>query len=234
MSWDNNVILDAEWTSIPRRWNATGSLSHETIEIGAVKIAADGKTVGTFTRIVKPTLTTRVSRYVNRMTGIDNSAIAVARPLGYVVYELADFIGPGRTRIITWGNCDQVQISRECAFKDIDCGLPTRWLDLQRLYPRIMGTNRKRCVALKEAAEWCGLDFDRAAAHRALYDAEVTAELFKFMASGGCKAQRRAIDTTIRKRTERPCTATIGSLSGEALAALRTSLLAAEAVPSCA
>jgi len=221
MGYDNEVVLDAEWTSIPKRWNASGHLSQETIEIGAVRIASDGKRDDdTFTRLVKPTLTMKVSWRVSQMTGIGNEDIALARPLDYVLRELVEWIGPGRTRISTWGSCDLAQISRECAFKDIGWDLPTRWLNLQRIYPRLMGTNHKRCVGLEEAAEWCGLDFNRSAAHRALYDAKVTAKLFKYMASGDCLVQRKALDDTVRNKESMPCATSVGALYGSALETL--------------
>ena len=53
--------------------------------------------------------------------------------------------------------------------------------------------NHRRKVALGEAADWLGIPNERASAHRALYDAQMTAEVYRMMASGECGEHRSRV-----------------------------------------
>ncbi len=227
MGYKQNVVIDLEFTPITRR-KRTGSLRQEIIEIGAIKIGHNGDAPETFSMPVRPTLTAGVSAMVQHMTGIGNEDLIGAKTLGEALHRLSEWIGEGPSRMVTWSDTDRRQIIAECLAKGISIGLPNRWLDLQRIYPRLMGT-RKRLVALDEAADWCGVEFDHHKAHRALYDAQVTAKLFSMAAAGECRIQRHVIDKTMHAPSNgSPCTMRMPDPNG-ALAALRASLLASEA-----
>ena len=219
-----NVVIDLEFTPVPKRLRKDG-LRYEIIEVGAVKLGPDGSVVGEFSHMVKPVLSKGVSGKVHWMTGIGNEDLTCARPLDQVLDALAAWIGPGKARMVTWSGSDKAQIACECRVKGIEHHLPTRWLDIQRLYPRLMHT-RKRMVALGEAADWCGIANDKASAHRALYDAKMTAELFRMMASGECAAHREALDRQMQADKNK-CSASIGAQCG-GLAELLAQLQAKE------
>lgn len=173
-TYDRNVILDLEFTHVPKRQRVNG-LATEIIEIGAVMVAPDNSIIDEFSRMVKPTLAHNVSGAVHYMTGIGNEDIVCAKPLDTVLDDFADWIGHRKTRLVTWSDTDRRQVTRECSTKGISAELPARWLDIQRLYPRLMGIE-KRLVKLGDAADWLGIANDRLSAHRALYDAQITAE----------------------------------------------------------
>lgn len=205
-----NIVLDLEFTSIPEDKRAMG-LADEIIEIGAVKCLPTGEVVDEFDRLVKPQLTPRISRVVRRITGISNEDLVFAKPLTQVLDEFREWIGSERCRIVTWSPCDRKQITLECEYKGIEPNLPTRWLDIQRLYPRLMGT-RKRLVALGEAADWCGIANEKSKAHRALYDAQMTAEIFAMMAQGACAEHRERLERELGAKSEHAhCSSTIES-----------------------
>ena len=219
-----NVVIDLEFTPVPRRLRQGTGLAQEIIEVGAVKLSKDGTPCGEFSHMVKPTLASGVSGKVHRMTGIGDEDLTCARPLGEVLQALAAWIGPGRVRMVTWSESDLRQIREECAAKGIEHGLPGRWLDIQRLYPRLMDRGHRRKVALGEAADWLGIANDRSAAHRALYDAQVTAEIFRMMAAGECAEHRARVQAELEHEPA-ACTASIGAQCGglaELLAQLRT------------
>ena len=203
-----NVVIDLEFTPVPRG-RQLGGLRYEIIEVGAVKLEPDGSPAGEFSHMVKPTLANGVSGMVHNMTGIGDEDLTCARPLAEVIDALSEWMGPGRVRMVTWSGSDLRQIRQECAAKGIVHHLPGRWLDIQRIYPRLMGI-RKRKVALGEAADWCGIANDKMSAHRALYDAQVTAELFRMMAAGELRDHRRALDAELRDHAE-TCTTSIGA-----------------------
>lgn len=209
-----NVVIDLEFTPIPKG-KRMGGLRYEIIEVGAVKLTADGTVAGEFSHMVKPTLAHGVSGKVHRMTGIGNEDLTCARPLGEVLDALAAWIGPNRARMVTWSENDRKQIELECASKGIEHRLPHRWLDIQRLYPRLAGIGRRRKVALGEAADWCGISNSKASAHRALYDAQMTAEVFLMMASGDFAEHRQAMEAQVRNaENDRPCSSSIADLCG--------------------
>ena len=216
-----NVVIDLEFTPVPRDLHM-GGLQHEIIEVGAVKLASDNTICGTFSHMVRPEFAHCVSGTVRRITGISDADLACARPISEVLEALASWIGPGRARMVTWSECDLKQIRTECAAKGINHRLPGRWLDIQRLYPRLVGLGKRRKVALGEAADWCGIDNDKAFAHRALYDARMTAEIFCAMASGEFQEHRARLDEELRCE-KRPCSTSIGSQC-DGLAALLAEL----------
>lgn len=221
----SNVSIDLEFTDTPKEWRAKG-LHKEIIEIGAVRICPNGG-FESFNMLVKPKYANGVSGSVHWITGIGDEDLVSAKPLDQALQRLADWIGDGPTRMITWSNTDSYQIDTECRAKGISTVLNARWLDLQRIWPHIIGT-RKRLIKLSEAADWCGIEFDHDKAHRALYDAQITAELFSMAAAGECRAQRLAIDKVMKAEKEKAgCTARISDQDG-AIAAFRARLLASE------
>ncbi|WP_322150606.1 3'-5' exonuclease [Paratractidigestivibacter sp.] len=227
-TYDCDIIIDLEFTCVPKRERTLG-LANEIIEVGAVKLAADGRELGRFSCLVKPREATHVIGPVRRLTGIDDNDLVDARPLEEVVEQLVAWIGAGRARMVAWSGTDEWQLKTECAAKGIDLSaLPRRWLDIQRIYPRLMGTSG-RAVRLSEAADWCGISLDNKHAHRGLDDALVTAEIFRMMATGECAAQRAVLDSGIRSGQKDGCASSIASRCGGDLAALLASLRAAKA-----
>lgn len=216
-----NVVIDLEFTPVPRNCHPRG-LKQEIIEVGAVKLAADGTVCGTFSHMVKPQLAHGVSGKVRRITGINNADLTCARPLAEVLEALAAWIDPGRVRMVTWSESDLKQVRLECAAKGIAHHLPGRWLNIQQLYPRLLGMNRRRKIALGEAAEWCGIAYDRASAHRALYDAQLTADVFRAMACGEFSEHRARVNEELSHEKE-TCSASIGAQC-DGLAALLAEL----------
>ena len=91
-----------------------------------------------------------------------------------------------------------------------------------------MGMDSSRKVALGVAADWCGIANDRSSAHRALYDAQVTAELFRMMAAGECAEHRARVAAELEGgRRGDACAASIADRCG-GLAELLAKLVAAE------
>ncbi len=227
-AYDCNIVIDLEFTCVPKRVRTLG-LANEIIEVGAAKLGPDGHELGRFSCLVKPWETAHVTGAVHRLTGIGDEDLVSARPLEVVLEQLVEWIGDRRARMVTWSGTDEWQLKTECAAKGIDCSaLPRRWLDIQKLYPRLMGTCG-RAVRLGEAADWCGISLDDNHAHRGLDDALVTAEIFRMMAAGECSAQRQVLDTGIRGGEQDGCASSIASRCGGDLAALLASLRAAEA-----
>ena len=209
-----NVAIDLEFTPVPKSLRGNTGLTQEIIEVGAVKIAPDGSIVGTFGHMVKPTLAHGISGQVRSITGIVNNDIAGARSLPEVLEALAAWIGPERARMVTWSEWDRKQITVECAAKEIECALPARWMDIQRLYSYFMDLGHKR-VALGDAADWLGIENNKQLAHRALYDAQMTAAIYRMMAAGDLAEHRARVRSEIKRGSSvATCSASIASRCG--------------------
>ncbi|MDD6651226.1 MAG: exonuclease domain-containing protein [Eggerthellales bacterium] len=142
--------------------------------------------------------------------------------------SFAAWIGESSTRIVAWSKNDRAQIESECAFKGIEVPRQLRrWLDLQVVYPRVLGVGDGRKMRLSTAADWYGAEVDSDKAHRALYDARVTAELMRQIMTGSFMDQKRALESAM-KPASNPLSSKLGDACSS-LAALKASLLAAEA-----
>ena len=191
-----NIVVDLEFAPTPREVGRHG-LRNEVIEIGAVKVDAAGAAVDTFCRRVRPEHVEHIAPWVVSLTGIHDADVRDAEPFAAVVGQFAAWAGTAanRVRLVTWSGTDRSQIEKECAFKDVEQPLQMRrWLDLQRIYPRLMGVgDRRRLMSLKTAADWTGAALNADSAHQALYDAQVTAELLRQLVTGEYRQQRKAL-----------------------------------------
>ena len=202
-AYDQQIVIDLEFTNTPRDIRKQG-LRDEIIEIGAVRLNAAGETVDTFRCFVNPRLSGSVSRKVSNLTGIRTSDVEDAELLSDALDRFAAWIGEGRTRIVAWSENDRRQIRTECAFKDIQVPAQlSKWLDLQVVYPRLLGVGRQgRRMALRTAADWYGVEVNCEEAHRALYDAMVTAELMRQVMTGEYLHQKQVLDAVMPQRQQ--------------------------------
>ena len=93
------------------------------------------------------------------------------------------------------------------------------WVDFQKMFPKVTGIHTERQLALEYAAELAGVDFDEAAAHRALYDARVTAEIAHIVLSGEYKERMKNV-TGVLKSTIETSTASMAEKLGPKYAEL--------------
>lgn len=202
-AYDQHIVIDLEFTGTPKQIRKQG-LRDEIIEIGAVRLDASGAVVDTFRCFVKPSLSGSVSSKVTNLTGIRTSDVEGAEALAEAMDRFANWIGEGRTRIVAWSENDRRQIRQECGFKGIEVpGQLSRWLDLQLVYPRLMGVGRAgRRMALRVAADWYGVQLSCEEAHRALYDAMVTAELMRQVMTGEYLQQKKVLDAVMPQRQQ--------------------------------
>ena len=93
------------------------------------------------------------------------------------------------------------------------------WIDFQAEYPKYLGYSHNRCFSLKDAANLIGSTIIPSRAHRALYDAQVTAKLVLFALTEEYKHYASRI-SDIMDRTNSTMTYSIGDACGSKLAAL--------------
>lgn len=208
-----NIVVDLEFAPTPKDVKHRG-LGKEIIEVGAVKLDAAGNVAGTFCRYVKPAYIEHIAPKIVKLTGIHDADVRDAEPIEAVIEQFADWAGPRRTRLAAWSGSDKDQVQKECAFKNIELPSQMRhWIDLQRIYPRLMGVgDGRRSMALRTAADWTGAGLDVSSAHRALYDAQVTAELMSQLLTGEYRQQKQALAQNMGTPDKGELTTSLGSM----------------------
>ena len=219
--YTQHIVIDFEMNPVLKERLPSGSthLNNEIIEIGAVKIDWHFKAADEFSMTVRQEYNDVVDEYIKRLTGINSQETASALLLGDAVEALSEWIGfDEKSRIYSWSDSDLRQLRNECIFKGIK--FPQNmmeWMDFQAVYPKVMGISdlQKQQLSLHEAVERYGLDFDTSRAHRALYDAQKTAELLITVLDGSYKKQVRLIRQLLEERNA--SMGTLGDMFGDIL-----------------
>ena len=184
------IVLDLEMNPVPK--GSGSGLAREVIEIGAVRVCGKAIT-DSFRTYVRPSLSSTVSPYVRRLTGIRDGNLRNAPSFGEAVRELSDWIGmETETVICTWSDADRRQIMEESEAKTVEMpGNMSSYEDVQLMHHEKMGADITRTqMALHKAAEQYGIMMSRKESHSALYDARITAEiLLVLIDSDKCRKQ---------------------------------------------
>lgn len=118
----NYIILDLEATCWKDRNNGK---PNEIIEIGALKIDENGKTLSEFSRFVKPKLNPILSDFCMELTTISQSEIDSAKCFPEVLKDFHSWIGLDKPYFLcSWGFYDKKQFKLDCQLH----GLETDWL----------------------------------------------------------------------------------------------------------
>lgn len=189
--YEQHIIIDFEMNPVSKKNREVRKELHkEIIEIGAVKLDKYNRIVDRFSCLVKPQYNDEIACFITKLTGIKTGSIKKAYEFEDAMKAFSEWIGEDKARIYSWSDADLYQLQTECAYKNIN--IPNnmkRWLDFQAIYPRVMQLDRKKKMSLSDAAQWFGVEVDKRKAHRALYDAEITAELVIPVLTGEYKNQ---------------------------------------------
>lgn len=229
-AYEQNIVIDFEFTPIPKGSRVNG-MRHEIIEIGAVRVDPSGRVLDEFRCLVRPEIATEISDVVRHLTGITWAQVEDAPTFAVAFGRLVDWIGDSRTRMVAWSTCDEHQVRVECAGKGLEVPASmSRWLDLQCVFPRVMGIGRPGGkMSLHDAIGWYGLELHASCEHAALLDAEHTAELLRELMTDGYLEQKRALAAAMPAKEPEPAEAhEYGRLAGP-LAELYAQMCAASA-----
>ena len=205
----NHIVLDFEMNPVhhdrSRNTERRGRLQSEIIEIGAVKLSDEVyEKMDEFSILVKPQFNDRIEPKITSLTGISYEDVTDAVCYEEAVAAFSEWIGYGEpARLYSWSTSDSSQICHECEEKNIP--VPANmgdWVDFQRMFPQETGLHIERQLSLEYAAELAGVDFDEKSAHRALYDARVTAELVAIVLSGEYRERMKNVTGVLQKTVE--------------------------------
>lgn len=191
--YEQNVVIDLEFAPVDRD-AGVHDLRCEIIQLGAVRVGMRGEVLDNFSSFVRPEHVTQLPHAVRELTGIRMSDLVAERAIGQVLQEFREWVGPKTTRFVAWSDTDLGQLRSETREKNLPFSEQEgRWLDLQKVYPRLMGVERGKKMALRAAADWYGIRVSKENLHGALYDAMLTAELLKGLLTKDYLAQRECL-----------------------------------------
>lgn len=221
-----HIVLDLEMNPISvHNADVSHGLKTETIEIGAVKIsAATNQIIDEFACVVRPEFNNRIEPNITRLTGITTREVRTAKNFEAALIDFSRWIGSDQVQIYSWSPSDYFQFRKECKAKRIAFPAALRkWTDFQAEYPKYLGCSSKKCLSLKDAAQMIGTTVLPGCAHRALYDARITAKLVLFVLNEEYRHYLR--------KNNNPCSAmtySIGDACGSKLTALLVRLSSTE------
>lgn len=149
----------------------------EIIQIGAVKLDENLDCIGTFDRLVKPSIYDEVLPFIEKLTGINSRMLSKQEKFPEAYRDFVDFTGTDAVFCV-WGMSDMRELYRNASFHNLDMGLLTRkFINLQPYATRCAGMGSQpaklQAVVEKLNIEISG-DF-----HNALSDARYTSEIFR-------------------------------------------------------
>lgn len=150
----------------------------ETIEIGACALDAYGTFLGSFSKLIKPTLHPKLSHFCQNLTGIEQVNLNKARNFRRVIQDFKDWVGVDHEEYLlaSWGDFDRVQLMADCDLHRLDDFWLDDHIDLREQYQQIRRLPKKR--GLKAAVKHEGFTWE-GTQHEALVDAENTMKVFQ-------------------------------------------------------
>ncbi|MBQ5565627.1 MAG: exonuclease domain-containing protein [Clostridia bacterium] len=173
------VILDLEWNSSYSK-KSKGFMS-EIIEFGAVKFNEKFEIIDTFSMLVAPQISKKLSGKVKELTNISNEELAKGgAAYTHVLSRFKKFLG--KDMLMTWGTCDILAIMENTKYyeKHDRIDFIDKYCDLQYYCADVLGVyDAGQQLGLAPAAELIGLDLSDIVQHRALQDSMLSMAIFK-------------------------------------------------------
>lgn len=175
----NFVILDLEWNSSYSK-KYKGFMS-EIIEFGAVRFNDNFEVIDTFSMLVAPQVSKKLTGKVRELTNISSEELAKGgATYTRVLSKFKKFLG--NDILMTWGTCDILALMENTQYyeKNDRIDFIDRYCDLQVYCAEALGVyNAGRQLGLAPAAELIGIDPADYVAHRALQDSMLSMSIFK-------------------------------------------------------
>lgn len=179
-----------------------GKYPYEIIQIGAVKLDGDFKMVGTFNRLVRPSIYGHVSDFVIGLTGITEERLEAEQDFSLVYKDFIEFVNEPDIILCVWGMADMKELVRNARYHKLDEKLlPNRYINIQPHTSLHLGQSKKKPLSLRYCVEALNIGTSYPF-HDALNDALYTAEVFKRVYKAGMKPRR--YDLTQAIKSERP------------------------------
>ncbi|MDF2821926.1 MAG: polymerase [Clostridiales bacterium] len=179
----NYIIFDLEFnqdlTSIQDVSRITSKNPFEIIQIGAIKLDDNFNTIGTFDRLVKPSIYSKISLFISELTGITTEVLLTEELFPEVYRDYLEFIGETDTTFCIWGMSDIKELYKNAEYHRLQYkSLPTKYINLQPYTSIYLDYPLNMLPRLQVATEELDIPLTYKF-HNAFYDAYYTAEIFK-------------------------------------------------------
>ncbi|MCI3924643.1 exonuclease domain-containing protein [Paenibacillus sp. TRM 82003] len=169
------IVLDIEFNG--RKF--ASDLPMEVIEIGAVRLDSALQVKDTFTTLVKPVFFAKLNSFIKKKTGIPQEGIDEAPGFPEVSERFMRWLRQSEEAMfVTWGGEDLKRIIFDTRMHKLDDAywMEARYFDLLKGYLRFKNVTND--VSVEAALSELGIASE-GNAHRALDDAQMTAEIFR-------------------------------------------------------
>ncbi len=196
----NYIVFDLEWNqgNAPVTQNGK-TLSFEIVEIGAVKLNENKEKIGEFSRLIKPQIHKHMHRITGKLIHLSMEDLENEEVFQEVAKDFLDWCGDD-PMFCSWGPSDLTEFQRNLDFFNMPLlsDRPIAFYDVQKLYSLAFDDGKSR-KSLSTAVEELKLESD-IPFHRALADAEYTAEIFKRLKDK--VLQKVSFDTYVTPRSK--------------------------------
>lgn len=173
----NIIVLDLEWNQSPYgKGTSKRELPFEIVEIGAVKLDADGNEIGRFSEKVCPQVYRRLHHITAGILNVTMEELQKADHFSDVADRFFEWCGT-EYRFATWGVMDLTELQRNCDYFSVPVVLekPLFYYDIQKIHSIYTKGN---CQTLESVIEGFQIEKDEPF-HQALSDAVYTAKIMK-------------------------------------------------------
>lgn len=175
------IIFDLEWNCIPVKDGEKQTYLNEIIEIGAVRLDESLAETARFSEFVRPSVKTKLNKYVKNLTHIKESDLESAGGFEEVFSKFERFCEGDDAVFMTWSNTD-LHVLAENLKKHKDeegVGFIKKYADLQRYVMQFLKHSGSNQISLANAAAALGISEDGLSLHRACDDSCLCGKLFR-------------------------------------------------------
>lgn len=179
----NYIIFDLEYNQKhPDDINQSEpklTLLFEIIQIGAIKISKDLKTISVFNSLIKPNIHKKLHPYVENLTKINIENLNKSLNFKTVYNDFINFIGKEENILVVWGSSDIKELIKNIEFYNLDSSkISNKYIDIQSYASKLFKLPKGQKISLKNAVEVLKIPIE-GEFHDAFCDAHYTAEVFK-------------------------------------------------------
>jgi inhibitor of KinA sporulation pathway (predicted exonuclease) len=162
----------------------------EIIQIGAIKLDKNLKTLSTFDSLVKPEIFKELHPYVKDITKITEEQLLQANTFSQVYEEFLQFISGSQNIFCVWGLADMKELFRNITFHKFDTSvIPKDYINIQSYASKYLNCPKGTNIGLSNAVKLLNIPF-LDVFHDAYNDAYYTAEIFKKIFNKKIKAKK--------------------------------------------
>lgn len=177
---NNYIVFDLEWNQCPQgKEKSIEALPFEIIEIGAIKLDHEFRTISEFHKLISPKVYRQMHFKISEVTHMNMEELQkTGEDFEDVIREFINWCGTDFT-FCTWGPMDLTELQRNMSFYHVPgpWGKPLFYYDIQKMYALLMDHMTAK-PSLDTAVEQLQILEERPF-HRALDDAYYTGKVMQ-------------------------------------------------------